>query len=330
MRFTRQRLTFAVAGASATAAARRRPRRTALQDDSNDSHPYFVLMPEEEPSAAEARGPLVASQALIEFTEGDYFSLDTPFDHIVHGTFMRSRDTFKATHNLVAYGFAVQAAMLVRSLFEDMIVAHWLVFHRDEPVGLVERFQRHRDAMALHQERLQRETGWNLGRAVADASNLRSKQNALGREFGAEAQKDWWDLGDESGRPLGLRGVTRRLEESAASGGMFHIRFAGGQEPLLERMELVVNKWLTQFLHHTALGLPFALDPNGEPRTLTDPSEMVLFAAVWIFGQQIYLLHDLHGRDMRDFNEIFRSGLIEGFGHLGATADLIDTRTSDG
>ena len=229
----------------------------------------------------------------------------------------RSRETFTATHNLVAYGFSVQAAMLVRSLFEDMVVAHWLVLNRDDSDWLVARFQRHRDAMALYQDKLQRETGWDLGRPVADASALRSQQNALFSEFGGEAQKDWWDPGSEgkgAGKPIGLRGVARRLEEEAASGGMFVIRFAGGREPMLARMELVVHKWLTQFLHHTALGLPFAMTPDGTPGLLTDPSGTVLFAAVWIFGQQIYLLHDLHGRDMSEFNEVFRACLIEGFG----------------
>jgi Family of unknown function (DUF5677) len=273
----------------------------------------------------------MASEALIRFTKRDFFSLDTPSQQIVYGTFMRSRETFTATHNLVANGFSVQGAMLVRSLFEDMIVSHWLVLHRDDSDWLVERFQRHRDAMALHQARLQRETGWHLGRPVADASALRSKQNALAREFGGEAQKDWWDPrsnGDGTGQPLGLRGIAQRLERSATSGGMFHLRFAGGREPLLERMELVVHKWMTQFLHHTALGLPFALGPDGEPGLLSDPSETVLFVAVWIFGQQIYLLHGLDGRDLSEFNAIFRSCLLDGFGHLGVSPDLIDMPTT--
>jgi hypothetical protein len=258
-----------------------------------------------------------ASEALIRFTEGDLFPLDPPFNLIVSATFMRSRETFTATHNLVAYHFGVQAAMLVRSLFEDMVVAHWLVLNRDDSDWLVARFQRHRDAMALYQDKLQRETGWDLGRPVANAATLRSQQNALFGEFGRAAQKDWWDPGSEgkgTGQPLGLRGIAQRLEEEAASGGMFAIRFAGGQEPLLARMELVVHKWLTQFLHHTALGLPFAMTPDGTPGQLTDPSDTVLFAAVWIFGQQIYLLHDLHGRDVSEFNEVFRACLTDGFG----------------
>jgi hypothetical protein len=58
--------------------------------------------------AKEAPSAFTASQALIRFTEGDLFPLDTPFEQIVYGTFMRSRETFTATHNLLAYRFPVQ------------------------------------------------------------------------------------------------------------------------------------------------------------------------------------------------------------------------------
>ena len=274
----------------------------------------------------ELPGPLAAGQALLAFTDSDLFRLDTPFDQILHGTFTRSRDTFAATYNLVAQGYPVQAAMLVRSLFEDVIVAHWLVLNHEDPNWLTARFQRHRDAMTLHQDRLQRETGWHLGRTLADASALKTQQNALSKEFGGEAQRDWWDPrsnGDGTGDPLGLRGIAQRLEKSAESGGLFRIRLAGGQEPLLARMELVVHKWLTQFLHHTALGLPFALTARGEPELLSDPSEIVMFAATWMFAQQIYLLHDVDGRDQSELNKLFQACLIDGFGHLGASPDLI-------
>jgi uncharacterized protein DUF5677 len=276
----------------------------------------------------ELPAPLAAGWSLLAFVDRDTYVLDTPFNQLLHGTFMRSRDTYAATCLLLTEGLPVQAAMLVRSLFEDMVVAHWLVLNHQDPDWLIKRFQRHRDAMALHQDRLQRETGWSLGRPLADASALKAQQNALAKEFGGEAQKDWWDPrsnGDGTGEPVGLRGIATKLEESAETGGLFRIRFAGGQEPLLARIEVVVHKWLTQFLHHTALGLPFTLSDRGEPELLNDPSEMVMFVAVWMFAQQVYLLHDVHQRDQSEFNEVFRACLIDGFGHLGASPDLIVT-----
>ena len=266
----------------------------------------------------ELRPPLLAGQALLAFTERDLFPLDTPFNRILYGTFMRSRDTFAATYNLLAQGYPVQAAMLVRSLFEDMVVAHWLVLNQEDPDWLTGRFERHRKAIALYQDELERETGWTLGRPLADASKLSGQQrNALQQEFGGDARRDWWDPrknGDGTGKPLGLRGIARRLEESAEGGGLFHVRFAGGQEPLLARMELVAHKWLTQCLHHTALGLPFTFDNEGKPEVLGDPSGIVMFVAAWMFAQQIYLLHDFDGRDRSDFDEVWRACLIEGFG----------------
>ena len=167
-----------------------------------------------------------------------------------------------------------------------------------------------------------------MGRPVADASKLRARQNELAKEFGGEAEKNWWDPcknGDGTGQPLGLRGVAQRLEDAAAGGEMFCPRFAGGQEPLLARWELVVHKWFTQFLHHTALGLHIAPSDQGQPELLSDPSDFVIFAGVWMFAQQIYLLHDLDGRDTQAFDEVFKACLLEGFEQYGVSSDLIVT-----
>ena len=276
-------------------------------------------MPDEKPL------PFAAAEALIEFTEADLFPLDTPFEQIVHGTFMRSRDTFKAIYNLLATGFPVQAAMLVRSLFEDMVVAHWLVLNHDDPEWLIG------GPVVTATRWLCIRIGSGAKPVVGEwaaRSPTRSRCGRGGtrssRSSAARRSASWWDScanGDGTGEPLGLRGVAKRLEQAAAGGGLGWIRFAGGQEPLLSRTELVVHKWMTQFLHHTALGLPFGLTEEGEPEVLHDPSDMVLAAAYWMFGQQMYLLHELHGRDMGEFEEIFIGHLVSGFGHLGGSPD---------
>jgi hypothetical protein len=221
--------------------------------------------------------------------------------------------------------------MLVRSLFEDMVVAHWLVLNHEDPHWLIERFQRHRDAIALHQERLQRETSWTLGRPVADPAALRAEKNALGKEFGGEAQFDRWDPrsnGDGTGKPIGLRGIAKKLEESAEAGGLFRLRFAGGQEPLLARMDLVVHKWMSQVLHHTALGLPFTLTDQGEPELLNDPTEMIMFVAFWMFAQQISSTMSTAATRLSSTR---CSGKVSstGFAHLKASPDLIVTLPQD-
>jgi hypothetical protein len=202
--------------------------------------------------------------------------------------------------------------MLTRSLFEDVVVGHWLIFNDADPDWLVDRFFRHRDAMALHQERMANETQWAMSPPVAPTSAaLRRRQGELVQEFGAEAQKDWWDPGKKGkgeGAPIGLRGIARKLEEAAAAHERFHPRFAGGDEPLLRRWERVAQKWFSQFMHHTAMGLPIILEPGEDdpPELARDPGAMVLFAGFWMFAQQIYLALELNDEDTTDFDEVFR------------------------
>jgi hypothetical protein len=155
------------------------------------------------------------------------------------------------------------------------------------------------------------------GPLVPDPEKLLRNQNALFREFGGEAQREWWDPGEDGqgrGRPIGLSGIARRLEEVAARRERFYPRFAGGAEPLLHRLERVAQKWFTQYLHHTAVGLPIQPQLEGRPTISPDPSWLVLFTAYWLFAQQGYLVHELYRRDLTEFEVIFRSGLVDGFG----------------
>jgi hypothetical protein len=84
---------------------------------------------------------------------------------------------------------------------------------------------------------------------------------------------------------------------------------------MLRRMELVVQKWFNQCLHHTAVGLPVVIsgpsEIQGEPE---DPSDLVAFTSWWMFAQQIYLLHDFYGRPPDEINELVRLGFVEAFG----------------
>lgn len=270
--------------------------------------------------------PYEACAHLIAFTGGK-FVLDTPFRQVVAGTVLRSRATFIGVCSLVEIEIPQQAAMLARALFEDVAVAHWVMLNEDDPTWLIDRFFRHRDAIALHQRRLSQETAWRVGAPiVSDPESLLSRQNALTKEFGAEAQKDWWDPGAEGrgrGRPIGLRGIVACLEDAATRHVRFYPRFAGGDEPLLVRMERVVQKWFNQYLHHTAVGLPFNATPDGvDPAH--NPTEHVLFCSYWMFAQQAYLLHELYGRDLAEFEELYVEGLKDGFGPLfGADPGLI-------
>lgn len=247
------------------------------------------------------------------------FAVETSFHQIVIATILRSVETFTAELQLLEHRQPVQAGMLARPLFEDLIVAHWVVWNRDDPDWLVERFFRHRDAIALHQERIERETGWSLGPKLPTGDQLKSRQNALVREFGPEAQNDWWDPGEEgkgNGRPIRVRGVCNILEDAANRGEMFKPRLAGGAEPLLRRLERAALKWFHQLLHHTAVGLPAQPMEEAPPRASPDPSDQVLFISGWMLAQQGLLLGDLYGwnSDTETFQEFFALWLAEGYG----------------
>jgi hypothetical protein len=209
--------------------------------------------------------------------------------------------------------------MLARSLFEGLVVGHWLVFNAGDVHWLIVRFQDHHDAMGLYQRRLDQETGWRIGEPILDNSEaVEPRAEALRDEYGPEATGNWWDPGRQgrgNGKPIGLRGVAGILEDAASRHEQFRARFAGGEEPLLRRKERVALKWFNQCLHHTGVGLPINIVEGGElPGVVGDPTNIVAFATWWMFAQQHYLLHDLYGRAPEHVNEVVKFGLEEAFG----------------
>ncbi len=227
----------------------------------------------------------------------------------------RSKRTFEAISHLLGNEFDTQAAMLCRPLFEDMLVAHWLDYNRHDSEWLVERFFRHRDAIALDQLEIFERHGWTTGPVVVpNPDGLRRQQNELVGEFKARARRDWWDPGSEGrgrGAPIGIEGVAGILEDVAARHERFQPRFAGGDEPLLRPMETIIVKWFSRQLHHTAIGLPFQPHATGPIELAADQSSAwrVLFTSYWTYGQQGYLILEHLGQEVRAFNQTFLDGL---------------------
>jgi len=129
-------------------------------------------------------------ESLLGFTEKATYRWDYNFGALIYSTISRSSRTYRGVCMLLRAALPVQAAMLTRTLFEDVIVAHWILFNHKDPDWLVKRFLRHREAIALHQRRLREQTGWNIGPPIPSPDDLEARAEQLRAEFGKEAQ---WD-----------------------------------------------------------------------------------------------------------------------------------------
>lgn len=261
--------------------------------------------------------PLFVAARTLNDALGEWAAIPhgNPFTQLIWATFMRSKRTYEAIGHLLGHEFDTQAAMLCRPLFEDMLVSHWLDYNRADPEWLIQRFFRHRDAMALDQLEIETQGGYPIGpRLVADVKGLRARQNELGREFRGRARRDWWDPGTDgrgSGSPVGIEGVAGILEDAAAGQDRFHPRFAGGEQAILRQYEAVHVKWFSRQLHHTAIGLPFQPHPAGPVQSPPEYGAAwhVMFSSYWIFGQQGYLLLEHSGLNADHYNTVFMQGV---------------------
>jgi hypothetical protein len=247
-------------------------------------------------------------ERLLMFTKDGVYRWTDDYGALIYATVVRSARTYAGICMLLRAGLAVQAAVLTRTLFEDVIVAHWMVLNHEDRDWLVERFLRQREAIALQQRKLRKETGFSMGPPLSAPDDVEDHETELFEEFGARVSRDWWDPGREGrgrGKDVGLRKLVIRLENAAAEHRMFHPRFAGGHEPLLDRTDRVVNKWLSQCVHHTVVGLPFAPSGVDETEVSGDPMVIVGFSASWLFAQQVFLLHELEDLDFEAIDTVW-------------------------
>jgi len=269
-----------------------------IERDPGDEASYLA----EKQNGVTRESLIEAMEDLLPFTREAAYQWSDEFEVLVYATVARSGRTFDGICRLLRGGLAVQAGMLTRSLFEDMVVGHWLLYNQKDRAWLVKRFLRHREAIALHQRRLQKQTGFAMGPPISVPEDLNKRASDLAAEFGGEAHRDWWNPGREGkgkGGDVPFRKIVSLLEDVAAEQKMFHPRFAGGEQPLLRRMDLVTHKWLNQCVHHTTIGLPFTPVGKGEVEISPDPMLIVGWNSSWIYTQQIYLLLDLNNMDAR-------------------------------
>jgi uncharacterized protein DUF5677 len=238
---------------------------------------------------------------LVSFTRDrtDAMRDDDDADRLLMLTTMRSNNTALAIVHLLALDSTEQAQMLCRSLFEDMVVVHWLVMQEDTAF-LVERFFDSQDAIALAEHdfvtdemRLPHDLPPSLG-------DLQSRRDELRKSFGTSAQHSWWGI-DRDGKRRTLADVVHAINEHPN----FAPRLSGGREPALANAYSLTNKWANQQLHHTPEALPFGLTRDGGVVTRDRESRRrsTAFTAFWIFGQTIYVQYWYGAHDAGPANE---------------------------
>ena len=189
----------------------------------------------------------------------------------------RSLNTYWSAVELARMGFGPQAAMLNRSLFEDMVDAHWITI---EPELAVQRIEQHH----------------NHGRMLlADA--VRAQGIMSDDElptFNADERKELDDVfgkyGERSWTGLGIYARVMAIEQ-------LWDPVEGGRE-LLHFYRRLVQRESNQLLHLSAFSM------SGQVRERTDtslalalgPSDAyvgkALIAAFWCFGQLLSLIRD--------------------------------------
>lgn len=211
--------------------------------------------------------------------------IESTADGLVVAILARSTDTFTCSLRNVRLGYGAQAAMLNRSLFEDMADAHWV---NTDPETAEARYSDHDE----HGRMLLAET-------VATFPDMYphidfpefdpAERKRLDKAFGDFGQKPW------SG--LSLHERVKLIKDQWTT---------GMDREGLRFMHVLAHRENNQTLHVSAqsLGAVVALDDSGRPAFRVGPRpDMVrraMFGAFWTFTQTITLVIDRFGFPMTE------------------------------
>src|SRR6266511_2477851 len=122
-----------------------------------------------------------ACDALYEFARSHRpnQSAASSADRLIVATYARGSKTYQGALRLAYIGYGAQSFMLGRSLWEDMLVAHWVKLNPDTAPRQLD--DHRRMTLAVYEGELRR-----FGLNVPDAPPLdRAERDRLRREFGA-------------------------------------------------------------------------------------------------------------------------------------------------
>ncbi len=209
-------------------------------------------------------------------------------DQIIAMELGRSTKTYRASLALARQGYAEQAAMLNRSLFEGMAVAHWV--HSNEAEAR-ERFHRAVRFDEHLRMTLLRNVGWLEEEEENGDSEINpSELDELARDFGKYGERMW------TGHS-GLRGLIEDIEDQWTTD---HSR-----KTLWDFLR-VAHRDNNQMLHSTVSGLASAASMNTRDgfRLWAGPSNVridtALFGTYWIYSNTFTLVmerFELPGED---------------------------------
>jgi Family of unknown function (DUF5677) len=244
--------------------------------------------------------PLAACERLREFslgmTEpwgGRPLGEDPLVDTLIVSLFTRSYGTYSASLALLREGHGPQGAMLNRSLYEDMVDAHWIATEPEQAGRLMRDHYTHAQML--------------LADVAAKYPSFFGKLELP--DFDAEERKRLDQLFGEHGhRPwarIGLHARAQAIEHfwEDSPEGLETLRFYRD----------IVHRENNLTLHVTALGLASGLrgrDDTGLVLTMGPGLEMVdraLLGAFWTFGQTVGLVLD---RFEFEVDEDERAGLF--------------------
>ncbi len=202
---------------------------------------------------------------------------ESPHEQLLAMILSRSLNTYWSAIELARIGFGAQAAMLNRSLFEDMVDAHWITI---EPELAAQRIEEHH----LHGQMLLADAARAQGIMSDDELPTfdAERRKELDKVFGAYGQRSWTGLGIHD-RVMAIEQLWEPVE--------------GGRE-LLHFYRRLVHRESNQILHLSA----FSMGEQIRERTETElalalgPSNQyvgkALIAAFWCFVQLLSLIRD--------------------------------------
>jgi hypothetical protein len=199
-----------------------------------------------DPGVVEAFRPAFdACEALLRFAAGNRPSrplTEDAADKLIFRTYARSSKTYNASFLLSGRGYGVQAGMLNRSLFEDMIVAHWI---KKNAANASEKYERHR-RHAIEETR----GALTKHGAGIEMEHLPELSEGQRKSYAQE-------FGNRSWTGLSLDALTEEVEDEWPEGQF-------GRDMLWWVYD-IVQRFNNLMLHHTAISLGLtSVDPAKE------------------------------------------------------------------